>query len=252
MLVVDGGRPRAVITRTDVLAYLSANQTQASMADDAFLDANQYGFETRAIPGRAATRPGEWCRRDPVSLATTFAQPAPGEHPGVQVFMLATRLAPRLRPTLRRLKAPSMGLAFASGMAASDLVLRGLRPGDHLVLGNDAYGGTYRLIARVLAPMGITFSTVDLTSPTALSDAWTPSTKLVLARDSTNPLLTAFDIRAIADVAHANGGLCVVDSTFATPYLQQPIAHGADVVVHSTTKYLGGHSDVVGGFVTGQ
>ena len=124
-----------------------------------------------------------------------------------------------------------------------------LGPGDHLLLGNDAYGGTLRLIARVLAPTGITFTPVDLTDPDAVERAWTPSTRLVWVETPTNPLLTVVDIGAVAEAAHERGGICVVDNTFATPYLQRPLARGADVVVHSSTKYLGGHSDVVGGFV---
>ena len=219
------------------------------MADDKFLDANTYGFETRAIRAGQPHDPATGAVVTPISLATTFAQPAPGEHRGFEYSRTGNPTRSALEANLAALEGAEHGLAFASGMAASDTVLRGLRPGDHLVLGNDAYGGTYRLIARVIAPMGITFSTVDLTDPAALAAAWTPATKLVWLETPTNPLLTAVDIRAIADVAHANGGLCVVDNTFATPYLQQPLSLGADIVVHSTTKYLGGHSDVVGGFI---
>ncbi len=219
------------------------------MADDKFLDANTYGFETRAIRAGQPHDPTSGAVVTPISLATTFAQPAPGEHRGFEYSRTGNPTRSALEANLAALEGAEHGLAFASGMAASDTVLRGLRPGDHLILGNDAYGGTYRLIARVIAPMGITFSTVDLTDPAALAAAWTPATKLVWLETPTNPLLTAVDIQAVADVAHANGGLCVVDNTFATPYLQQPLSLGADIVVHSTTKYLGGHSDVVGGFI---
>jgi cystathionine gamma-synthase len=134
-------------------------------------------------------------------------------------------------------------------MAAEDTLLRTLAPGDHIVLGNDAYGGTFRLISAVLAPMGIEWSAADLTDPAALAAAMRPATKVVWAETPTNPLLTVIDLTAIAEVAHAGGALFVVDNTFATPYLQQPLSLGADVVVHSTTKYCGGHSDVVGGFL---
>ncbi len=219
------------------------------MADDKFLDSHAYGFETRAIRAGQPHDPTSGAVVTPISMATTFAQPAPGEHRGYEYSRTGNPTRSALEANLAALEGAEHGLAFASGMAASDTVLRGLRPGDHLVLGNDAYGGTYRLIARVIAPMGITFSTVDLTDPAALAAAWTPATKLVWLETPTNPLLTAVDIQAVADVAHANGGICVVDNTFATPYLQQPLSLGADIVVHSTTKYLGGHSDVVGGFI---
>jgi len=141
------------------------------------------------------------------------------------------------------------GVDFASGLAAEDAILRTLRPGDHIVMGNDAYGGTFRLISKVFAPMGITWSAHDLTDPVALDAAWPDNTKIVWAETPTNPLLTVIDLAAVAAVSNKHGALLVADNTFATPYLQQPLAHGADIVVHSTTKYLGGHSDTVGGFV---
>ena len=134
-------------------------------------------------------------------------------------------------------------------MAAEDAVLRLLAPGDHLILPNDAYGGTYRLATRVHAPAGLAVDTVDLVDVAALEAAWRPATRMVWVETPTNPLLRVVDIAAVAEIAHARAALVVVDNTFATPWLQLPIALGADVVVHSTTKYLGGHSDVVGGFV---
>ena len=124
-----------------------------------------------------------------------------------------------------------------------------VRPGDRILLGNDAYGGTYRLISKVYGPAGCAWSAVDLTDLAALDATWPDDAVLVWLETPTNPLLTCIDIEAVAEVAHRHGGRCVVDNTFATPYLQRPLEHGADVVVHSTTKYLGGHSDVVGGFV---
>jgi cystathionine gamma-synthase len=140
-------------------------------------------------------------------------------------------------------------LAFASGLAAEDNILRLLRQGQRILLGNDAYGGTFRLIDKVWAPLGFPWTAVDLTDLDALERSWPSDTGMVWLETPTNPLLTCIDIEAIADVAHRNGALVVVDNTFATPYLQQPIRLGADVVVHSATKYLGGHSDVVGGFI---
>ncbi|MEZ5222780.1 MAG: PLP-dependent transferase [Ilumatobacteraceae bacterium] len=141
------------------------------------------------------------------------------------------------------------GLAFASGLAAEDNVLRLLSPGDRVLLGNDAYGGTFRLISKVWAPLGVAWTAVDLTDPDALAANWPADTRMVWLETPTNPLLTCIDIEAVAAVAHDHGALVVVDNTFATPFLQTPLALGADVVVHSATKYLGGHSDVVGGFL---
>jgi cystathionine gamma-synthase len=142
------------------------------------------------------------------------------------------------------------GLAFASGMAAEDTVLRAvLRPGDRVVVPEDAYGGTVRLVTQVLADDGIGCTATDLGAPEALDAGWPDGTKVLWIETPTNPRLTCLDIAALAAVAHAHGALVVVDNTFATPYLQQPLALDADVVVHSMTKYLGGHSDVLGGVV---
>jgi len=143
------------------------------------------------------------------------------------------------------------GLAFASGLAAEDAVLRLLRPGQRVLLGNDAYGGTFRLIAKVWEPLGITWTAADLTDLDALAATWPDDTAMVWLETPTNPLLTCVDIEAVAALAHARGALVVVDNTFATPYLQQPAPLGADVVVHSATKYLGGHSDVIAGVTSG-
>jgi cystathionine gamma-synthase len=141
------------------------------------------------------------------------------------------------------------GLAFASGLAAEDNILRLLSPGDRVLLGNDAYGGTFRLISKVWTPLGLTWSAVDLTDIDSLASQWPDDARMVWLETPTNPLLTCVDIEAVAAIAHEHGALVVVDNTFATPFLQQPLPLGADIVVHSSTKYLGGHSDVVGGFV---
>ena len=150
---------------------------------------------------------------------------------------------------LASLEGARFGRAFASGLAAEDCILRLLVPGDRVLLGDDAYGGTFRLIAKVFGPMGINWSSVDLTDPAGLDQNWPGDTKLLWVESPTNPTLTVVDLAALGEVAHRHGALLVVDNTFATPYLQRPLEYGADVVVHSTTKYLGGHSDVVGGFV---
>ncbi|MGI9604436.1 MAG: cystathionine gamma-synthase [Acidimicrobiales bacterium] len=219
------------------------------MADDQFLDAERFGFETRAIRAGQPHDPVSGAVVTPISMATTFAQEAVGQHRGFEYGRTGNPTRRALEECLASLEQAAHGLAFASGMSATDAVLRRLRPGDHLILGDDAYGGTFRLISKVLAPMGIEWSAVDLTDHAALSDTLRPSTRVVWMETPTNPLLTVFDIEAVADITHGAGALLVVDNTFATPYLQQPMRHGADVVVHSTTKYIGGHSDVVGGFV---
>ncbi|MGH2829408.1 MAG: cystathionine gamma-synthase, partial [Actinomycetota bacterium] len=154
-----------------------------------------------------------------------------------------------LETCLASLEGAQNGLAFASGLAATDAVLRLANPGDHIVIADDAYGGTYRLVARVFAPQGYEFTPVDLSDPSALEAAWRNRTRIVVMETPTNPLLKVIDIAAIARICRERGARLVVDNTFATPYLQQPLALGADVVLHSTTKYIGGHSDVVGGFL---
>jgi cystathionine gamma-synthase len=219
------------------------------MADDVFADAEAWGFETRAIRAGQPHDPTSGAVVTPISLATTFVQEDVGVHRGYEYSRTGNPTRTALQDCLASLEGAAHGLAFGSGMAAEDTLLRTLAPGDHIVLGNDAYGGTFRLISAVLAPMGIEWSAADLTDPAALAEAMRPATKVVWAETPTNPLLTVIDLAAIAEVAHAGGALFVVDNTFATPYLQQPLSLGADVVVHSTTKYCGGHSDVVGGFL---
>ncbi|MEM7142831.1 MAG: cystathionine gamma-synthase [Actinomycetota bacterium] len=219
------------------------------MADDVFADAEAWGFETRAIRAGQPHEPTSGAVVTPISLATTFVQEDVGVHRGFEYSRTGNPTRAALQACLASLEGAAHGLAFASGMAAEDTLLRTLSPGDHIVLGNDAYGGTFRLISAVVAPMGIEWSAADLTDPASLAAAMRPETKVVWAETPTNPLLTVVDLAAIAEIAHAGGALFVVDNTFATPYLQQPLSLGADVVVHSTTKYCGGHSDVVGGFL---
>ncbi len=219
------------------------------MADDVFADTDSWGFETRAIHAGQPHDPVSGAVVVPISPATTFAQEEVGVHRGYEYSRTGNPTRTSLEVCLASLEGGAHGLAFASGMAAEDTLLRTLTPGDHIILGNDAYGGTFRLISAVVAPMGVKWTAVDLTDPDALAAAVTPATRLIWAETPTNPLLTIIDIAAVAETAHASGVRLVVDNTFATPYLQQPLSLGADVVVHSTTKYCGGHSDVVGGFL---
>jgi cystathionine gamma-synthase len=207
------------------------------------------GFETKAIHAGQEPDPVTGAVVPPLSLATTFAQAAVGQHTGFEYSRTGNPTRRALEVCLAALEGAVHGFAFASGMAAEDAVLRVLTPGDHVILPTDAYGGTYRLLSKVFEPAGITWTAVDLTDVDALGAAWRDETRVVWVESPTNPALTVVDVAAVAAVAHARGGRVVVDNTFATPYLQQPLALGADVVVHSSTKYLSGHSDVVGGFV---
>jgi cystathionine gamma-synthase len=212
-------------------------------------DSSRDGFETRAIHAGQDPDPVTGAVVTPISLATTFAQTAVGEHTGYEYSRTGNPTRRALEECVASLEGAARGLAFASGMAAEDAVLRLLSPGDHVVIPDDAYGGTYRLVAKVFARAGIEWSAVDLTDPAAIDAAWRDETRLVWIESPTNPLLTIVDIAAVGAIAHQRGVRLVVDNTFATPYLQRPLELGADVVVHSSTKYLGGHSDVVGGFL---
>ena len=208
-----------------------------------------WGFETRAIHAGQEPDEATGAITVPIHLATTFVQPAPGQHRGFEYSRTSNPTRAALERSVAGLEGASHGFAFASGMAAEDALVGLLRPGDHVVLGDDAYGGTFRLIARVYGERAIEWSAVDLTDTKALTAALRPETRQVWMETPTNPLLTVVDIAAVAGAAHSVGARLVVDNTFATPYLQNPLAQGADVVVHSSTKYLGGHSDVVGGFI---
>ncbi|EHK87128.1 cystathionine gamma-lyase [Saccharomonospora azurea SZMC 14600] len=188
----------------------------------------------------------------PIYQTSTYAQDGVGglREGDYEYSRTANPTRTALEEALAALEGGRHALAFASGMAATDAVLRTmLRPGDHLVLGNDVYGGTFRLIDKVLTEWGVTYSVASLSDLDEVRSALRPETKLVWCESPTNPLLGIADIAALAELAHVGGAKLVVDNTFATPYLQTPLELGADVVVHSTTKYLGGHSDVVGGAV---
>ncbi len=213
------------------------------------MSAGDWGFDTRAI--HVGQEPDEvtGAITVPIHLATTFVQAAPGQHQGFEYARTSNPTRVALERCVAGLEGANHGMAFASGMAAEDAVVGMMRPGDHVVLGTDAYGGTFRLIDRVYGERGIEWSAVDLADVDALAAAIRPETRQIWVETPTNPMLTVVDIAAVADAAHASGVDVVVDNTFATPYLQNPLELGADVVVHSSTKYLGGHSDVVGGFI---
>ena len=208
-----------------------------------------FGFSTRAIHVGQDPEPITGAVTVPIFQTSTFAQDAVGKHSGYEYARTGNPTRTALERAFASLEEAAFGVDFSSGLAAEDAILRMLDPGDHVVMGNDAYGGTFRLISKVFGKAGITWSAHDLTDPAALAASWPDKTKIVWLETPTNPLLNVFDIAAVAKVAHDNDALLVADNTFATPYLQQPLNHGADIVVHSTTKYLGGHSDTVGGFV---
>ena len=207
------------------------------------------GFATRAIHDGFEPDPQTGAVNVPIYASSTFAQDGVGGMRGGYEYGRTgnpTRAA--LEAGLASLEGGAHGRAFSSGMAATDTALRAmLRPGDHLVIPDDAYGGTFRLIDKVFSEWAVTYSTVPINDVDAVRAAITPATKVVWVETPTNPLLNIADIEAIAGVAREAGVKLVVDNTFASPYLQQPLSLGADVVLHSTTKYLGGHSDVVGG-----
>jgi cystathionine gamma-synthase len=210
---------------------------------------NDAGFNTRAIHAGQEPDLRTGAVSVPIYATSTFKQDGVGGlRGGYEYSRSANPTRTALEEALAALEGGPRGLAFASGLAASDALLRAVCvPGDHLLLPGDAYGGTYRLIARVLANWGLDYTPVALSDLDAVRAALRPTTRVVWCETPTNPLLGIADIAALADIAHEAGALLVVDNTFASPYLQQPLALGADVVVHSTTKYLGGHSDVVGG-----
>jgi cystathionine gamma-synthase len=209
-----------------------------------------HGFETRAIHAGQDPDPVTGSVVPAVHLATTYRQRAVGGEQRYEYARSGNPTRSALEEQMASLEGARCAYAFASGLAAEDAVLRALvAPGDHVILPLDAYGGTFRLVARVHQPVGITFTTTDIGSRDGLDAVWRDETRLVWVETPSNPSLSIVDIAATAAYAHGRGALLVVDNTFATPYLQNPLALGADVVVHSTTKYLGGHSDVVGGLV---
>lgn len=206
-----------------------------------------WSFETRAIHVGQDPDPATGAVVTPISLSTTFRQSAVGQHQGYEYSRSGNPTRAALETCVASLEGAAHGLSFASGLAAEDNVLRLLAPGQRVLLGNDAYGGTFRLISKVHT--GLAWSAVDLLDLDTLAAQWPADTAMVWLETPTNPLLRCVDIEAVSDLAHRRGALVCVDNTFATPALQRPLALGADVVVHSATKYLGGHSDVVGGFL---
>jgi cystathionine beta-lyase/cystathionine gamma-synthase len=209
-------------------------------------------FETRAIHAGQEPDPRNGAVMTPVYLTSTYKQDAPAKpREGYEYSRTSNPTRTALQDNLASLEGGTFGLCFSSGLAATNALLDRLSPGDHVVAGNDLYGGTYRLFTKVFERFGVRFVWVDTTDLRAVEAAIEDRTRYVFLETPTNPLLRLTDIAAVARIAHAKKKLVVVDNTFATPYLQRPLALGADLVIHSLTKYLGGHSDVVAGAIVG-
>src|SRR3982751_891776 len=210
------------------------------------------GFSTRAIHAGQDADPATGATVVPIYATSTYTRAAPGQHKGYEYSRSGNPTRAALETALAALEEGERGLAFASGLAATTAVFGGLlRPGDEVAASAGMYGGTFRLLDKVFKPWGLAARYTDDSSAAGFEKIITPKTKLVWIETPTNPLLQVLDIAAIAGVSHKHGAKLAVDNTFASPYLQQPLKLGADLVVHSTTKYLGGHSDVVGGAVIG-
>jgi len=210
-----------------------------------------HGFETRAIHAGQEPEATTGAVVVPIFQTSTFVQEAVGKHKGYEYGRTGNPTRTALEVCLASLEGARWALAFASGMAATDAIAHLLEKGDHVVMTDDVYGGTYRLFARVFDRAGVALTAVDMRKLDAVRRALRTSTRLVWIETPSNPLLKVLDIAALAALARKASALSVVDNTFASPYLQQPLKLGADLVLHSTTKYLGGHSDVVGGAIAG-
>lgn len=209
---------------------------------------DSHHLDTLAIHAGWLADPSTGAIMPPIYQTSTYVQTAPAEHKGYDYSRTDNPTRTVLQSLMASLEAGKFGLVFASGMAAIDTVMRLLKPGDHTVVGNDVYGGTFRLFDKVLRQFGLDFTFVDVSDLGSVQAAIRPETRMIWVESPTNPLLALADIAAIAKFA-SDEVLVVVDNTFASPFIQQPLKLGADLVIHSTTKYLGGHSDVVGGAV---
>lgn len=205
------------------------------------------GFGTKAIHAGQSPDPSTGAIMTPVYMTSTYVQEEPAVTKGYDYSRSGNPTRTALEGNLAGLEGGKHGLGFASGMAAITCVMNLLKSGDHVIAGNDLYGGTYRLLKTVYEKFGIESTLIDMTDLSQLEAAFRPNTKLVMLETPTNPLLRCCDLEAVAAISKQKGAITMADNTFATPYLQQPLALGCDVVIHSTTKYLGGHSDVVGG-----
>ncbi|MDZ7719019.1 MAG: cystathionine gamma-synthase [Balneolaceae bacterium] len=206
-------------------------------------------FNTKAIHAGQEPEKTSGAVMPPIFQTSTYAQKAPNDHQGYDYARVGNPTRTALEKMIAGLEEADACACFASGVAAIDAIIKSLRPGDHVLSTNDLYGGTYRLFRQVFEPYGIEFSFVDMTNIEEVKSSIKDSTQLVWIETPTNPMLRVIDIEKVSEIASDAGALSVVDNTFASPYLQQPLLLGADVTMHSTTKYLGGHSDIIGGAV---
>ncbi len=211
------------------------------------MDDHDKRIETRSIHAGQKSDPETGALMTPVHANSTYEQDAPGDHRGYEYSRTGNPTRTDLEENLASLENAAHGRAFASGMASINTVLNLLEAGDHVVTGNDVYGGTHRIFTQVYEDYDLEFSFVDMTDLDEIAAAFREETELLWLETPTNPLMSIVDIEGAAEIAHENDALCAIDNTFATPYLQRPLDLGADIVSHSLTKYLGGHSDVVGG-----
>ncbi len=207
------------------------------------------GFSTTAIHAGNEPDTATGAVSVPIYQTSTYAQEGLGKHKGYEYARTQNPTRTALETNIAALESARFGYAFASGMAAIDATLKLVKAGDHVILGDNTYGGTFRLFNRILSEYGVEFDLADTTDVAGLESAFKPNTKMVFVETPTNPVMSVTDLRAVSELAHSRGVRVVCDNTFLSPYLQRPIEHGVDIVVHSTTKYLNGHSDSVGGFV---
>ena len=214
---------------------------------------HDHAFATRAIHAGQVPEPLSGAVMTPIYQTSTYIQQGLGKHKGYEYARTQNPTREAWERCVASLEGATHGFAFASGLASLDTMLKLLRAGDHVISGENVYGGSHRLMERVYAQLGLKFTFVDMRDIRNVERAVTPATKLVFCETPTNPMMALADLSAIGDLTRAHGFVFVVDNTFATPFFQQPIIHGADIVMHSATKYLNGHSDMVGGIlVTGR
>ncbi|HVE56265.1 MAG TPA: cystathionine gamma-synthase [Pyrinomonadaceae bacterium] len=207
------------------------------------------GFSTIAIHAGNEPDSATGAVSVPIYQTSTYAQDALGKHKGYEYARTQNPTRSALEKNIAALEGAKFGYAFASGMSATDATLKLVKGGEHVILGDNTYGGTFRLFSKVLSNYGVEFDLVDTTDVTNLERAFKPNTKMVFVETPTNPVMSVTDLAAVSEISHAHGAKVVCDNTFMSPYLQRPLEFGVDIVVHSTTKYLNGHSDSVGGFV---
>jgi cystathionine beta-lyase/cystathionine gamma-synthase len=212
-------------------------------------DDHEHGFGTRSVHAGQIIEPLAGAVMTPIYQTSTYVQQGLGKHRGYEYARTQNPTREALERNVASLEGATYGFAFGSGLAALDAVLKLFKAGDHIVCGENVYGGSHRLMDRIYVNLGLKVSFVDMRDVGNIERALTPATRMIYCETPTNPMMNLTDLAAVGDLTQAHGYLCVVDNTFATPYFQRPLEHGADIVLHSTTKYLNGHSDMVGGLL---